>query len=176
MSESKWNNLNSNLGLSSRHSSEQETSGERYLCFSLGTEEYGIPLLSVKEVIALPEITPVPQTPAHFLGIMNLRGQIISVMDLRSKLGIKANQSSETAVIICELTPNSIGVVVDSINCVASPLRSETNDGAEIQNQKTAHYVTGVFRNDGKLVLLLDVQKLLGLGDPGRTAQLRTGT
>lgn len=61
---------------------------EKFLGFSLGTEEYAIPLLSVKEVIALPEITPVPFSPPHFLGIINLRGQIISVMDLRKKFAL----------------------------------------------------------------------------------------
>ncbi len=74
----------------------------RFLCFSLGNEHYAIPLLTVKEVIAPPETTPVPQTPAYFKGIMNLRGQVISVIDLRTKLGIKPLQSAENAVIICD--------------------------------------------------------------------------
>src|SRR4051812_41249332 len=97
----------------------------RFLSFSLGNEEYGVPLLAVKEVIAMPEITPIPYTPSYFLGIMNLRGQVISVMDLRQKLGVKPSQSSETAVIICDLNSLSIGVVVDSINSVLNPVEAE---------------------------------------------------
>ena len=73
---------------------------ERFLCFSLGVEEYAIPLLEVREVIAMPEYTPVPYTPPYFLGIMNLRGQVISVMDLRQKLGVTARGDAETTVII----------------------------------------------------------------------------
>ena len=61
--------------------------GDRYLSFNLGVEEYAVPLLAVREVIAMPEYTPVPYTPPYFLGIMNLRGQVISIMDLRQKLG-----------------------------------------------------------------------------------------
>ena len=95
-----------------------ETSGERYLCFSLGEETFAIPLLSVREVIAVPEITRVPQTPAHFMGIMNLRGQVISILDLRTKMGIKVQKTSETPVIICDLSPLCVGVVVDSIQAV----------------------------------------------------------
>jgi purine-binding chemotaxis protein CheW len=91
----------------------EAATGNRYLSFSLGTEEYAIPLLAVKEVIAMPEFTSVPYTPSHFLGIMNLRGQVISVMDLRKKLGIKPGSTAETAVIICDLSPLCIGVVVD---------------------------------------------------------------
>jgi purine-binding chemotaxis protein CheW len=70
----------------------------RYLSFNVGKEQYAIPLLTVREVIGMPEITPVPFTPNYFLGIMNLRGQIISVVDLRLKLGLGAGKNtSETA-------------------------------------------------------------------------------
>ena len=57
----------------------------RYICFNLGAQEYGVPLLSIKEVLGLPEVTPIPQCPNYFLGIMNLRGKVVSVMDLRTK-------------------------------------------------------------------------------------------
>ncbi len=137
----------------------------RYLCFSLGVEEYAIPLLSVKEVIALPDITPVPQTPPYFLGIMNLRGQVISIMDLRVKLTIKPLEATETAVIICDLKPNSVGVVVDSINSVINPSSDQISDKPEIQSQKSTEYIQGVYRQKDRLILLLDVSKSLSLGD-----------
>ncbi len=139
--------------------------GARYLCFLLGEESYAIPLLSVKEVIAPPEITPVPQTPAYFLGIMNLRGQIISVMDLRSKLGIKPAVSSETSIIICDLISSSIGIVVDSIDSVLSPNREALSTKPEIQSQRNTDYIEGVFRHGDQLVLLIDIVKTLSLGD-----------
>lgn len=145
--------------------SSQQSENNRYLSFSLGKEEYAIPLLSVKEVIAMPEITHVPHTPPHFLGIMNLRGQVISIIDLRGKLGIKPLNSTETAVIICDLNPMSIGVVVDSINSVLS-LKSELISAKpDIQGNKHHEYVTGIYRKDNHLVLLLDLAKTLDVQD-----------
>lgn len=142
-----------------------DSENSRYLSFSLGAEEFAIPLLSVKEVIAVPEITPVPQTPSYFLGIMNLRGIVISVMDLRTRLSIKPSQSAETAVIICDLYPNSVGVIVDSINSVLNPQPNEISERPELQNQKNSEYIRGVFRAEGKLVLLLDIAKTLNMTD-----------
>ena len=138
---------------------------DRYLCFSLGEEQYAIPLLSVREVIAPPEITKVPQTPVHFLGITNLRGQVISIIDMRLKLSIKPGQTTETAVIICDLHPNSIGVIVDSINSVISPTAEEISDKPELQGQKNTEYIQSVMRINGKLILLLDISKTLNVGD-----------
>lgn len=148
---------------------ESETSlistGDRFLSFAVGTEEYAIPLLSVKEVIAVPEITPVPYTPPYFLGIMNLRGQVISVIDFRQKLGVKSKTTQETAVIICDLNPSSLGVVVDSVNSVLSPSASEVSPKPAIQSSKATDFITSVYRKDKQLVLLLDIAKALNVED-----------
>jgi purine-binding chemotaxis protein CheW len=143
----------------------RDRENNRYLCFSLGTEEYAIPLLAVREVIAFPEITPVPQAADHFLGIVNLRGQIVSVIDLRRKLSIKPSETAETAVIICDLNPNSIGVVVDSTNCVINPPPEMISEKPVIQSQKNTDYIQAVYREKGKLILLLDISKTLSAGD-----------
>lgn len=145
--------------------SESGEEGKRYLSFTLGTEDYAIPLLAVKEVIAVPEITPIPFTPPHFLGIMNLRGQVISVIDLRTKLGIQPKAAAETAIIICDLDSLSLGVVVDSINSVLCPGESEISGKPDIQSNRNTDYITNVFRKDKKLVLLLDVAKALSVED-----------
>lgn len=139
--------------------------GDRYLCFSLGSEEFAIPLLCVKEVIAVPDVTPVPFTPSHFLGIMNLRGQVISVMDLRQKFGIKANQTNETAVIICDLNTLCIGVVVDSINSVLAPAPGDISEKPDIQSDRSTEYILGVYRKEKRLVLFLDISKSLSVED-----------
>ncbi len=138
---------------------------ERYLCFSLGNEEYAIPLLMVREVIAVPETTPVPFAASHFLGIMNLRGQIISVIDLRTKLGIKPVAKEENAVIICDLGTTRIGVVIDSVNSVISPKHSEISERPDMQTNKATTFVTGVYRKTDHLILLLDIAKALDLAD-----------
>ena len=143
----------------SRHGAAGD--GSRFLCFSLGGEEYAIPLLSVKEVIAPPEITPVPQSPSHFLGIMNLRGQIISVVDMRLKLGMKPGSGGETAIIICDVEPNPIGIMVDSIDSVYAPTADEASPKPELGTQKSSEHVIGVFRREDRLILLLDVARAL---------------
>ena len=139
--------------------------GNRYICFSLGAEEYAIPLLCVREVIAIPEFTPIPYTPSYFLGIMNLRGQVISVMDLRTKLGIKGVETHEQAVIICDLDPLSIGIVVDSINSVIAPEDEDVSEKHDLQNSKTSEFVTTVYRRDQRLVLFLDIAKALNVDE-----------
>ena len=138
---------------------------ERFLCFSLGKEEYAIPLLVVREVIAMPEFTPVPYTPTYFLGIMNLRGQVISLMDLRQKLGITPRDDAETTVVICDLNGISLGVVVDSVNSVVSPNAEEISPKPEIQSNKPTDYIKAVYRKDHRLILFLDLAKSLNLED-----------
>ncbi len=151
--------------LNLENSAEALAAGSRYLQFSLGKEEYAIPLLRVREVIAPPEITPIPQTPPHFQGIMNLRGQVITVVDLRGKLGIKALNGSETAVIIADLDGICVGVTVDAINSVICPGEDEIQPKPEISASKAGDYVSAVFRNQSRLVLLLDIAKVLNMED-----------
>jgi purine-binding chemotaxis protein CheW len=143
----------------------------RYLCFNLGKEEFAIPLLSIKEVIGFPEVTPVPQSPTHFLGIMNLRGQVISVMDLRLKLGLKTMKSEETSVIILDLGGHNLGVVVDQVNSVQLLTKEEISNKPVVENSKTHEYITGVFRKEEKLILLLDIAKALSIEDRSAMAK-----
>tara|TARA_Y100000817_G_C16773446_1_gene507193 strand:+ start:15 stop:545 length:531 start_codon:yes stop_codon:yes gene_type:complete len=159
---------NDNLGRLVAADMEENT--ERYLEFSLGEEVYAMPLLKVREVIAMPETTPVPFTPDHFLGIMNLRGQVISVIDLRDKLKIKTNvkiedEESEIAVIIIDLDPIFLGVVVDSVNSVLTVETGNVNPTPQIESSRNADYITGVYRKNNNLILLLDVARVLDLED-----------
>ena len=143
----------------------QSQNRTRYIVFSLGDESYAIPLLSVREVIAKPEFTPIPYTPPYFLGIMNLRGQIISVMDLRAKLGIKPKETSETAVVICDLGTATLGIVVDSINAVISPGPGEISERPEIHSNRNTDFIDGVYRKEQNLVLILNVERTLSVED-----------
>ncbi|MBC7386342.1 MAG: purine-binding chemotaxis protein CheW [Cryobacterium sp.] len=147
------------------------TGNDRYLGFSLGEEEYGIPLLKVREVIGMPEITPVPQSPKHFIGIMNLRGQVISIIDLRTKLAIPPKKGGETAVVICDIGGSYLGIVVDSVNQVYSPKSEEIADRPEIQNSKANQFITGVYRHNKSLVLLLDIARTLDMEDHAAMAR-----
>jgi purine-binding chemotaxis protein CheW len=147
---------------------------ERYLAFSLETEDYAIPLLSVKEVIAMPEITAIPYTPPHFLGIMNLRGQVISVIDMRLKFGLKPKPNTETAVVICDFNGISLGVVVDSVNQVLSLTKDQISPKPEVESNKKTDYILGVTRQDKKLILILDLSKTLNLEDHAALKQMKS--
>lgn len=145
-----------------------ETAGNlahRYLHFSLGKEDYAIPLLAVREVIAVPEITKIPNTPPHFLGIMNLRGRIISVIDLRLKLGIKPTENKDACVIICDFGSLVIGVVIDSVNSVLTLQAGDISPKPQIESSKKTDYILGVTKRDEKLILLCDIAKTLDLQD-----------
>ncbi len=138
---------------------------DRYLCFNLGKEEFAIPLLAVREVIGLPETTKVPQAPNYFLGITNLRGQIISIVDLRQKLGIASQNTSETTVIICDFGTFCMGSVVDSVNKVLSPEEKDIGPKPTMTESKANAHISGVIKQDEKLILRLDIAKALNAED-----------
>ena len=144
-------------------SASTETS--RFLIFSLNLEQYAVPLLKVKEVIALTEITPVPYSPPHFKGIMNLRGQVISVVDLRLKLKMsQAQVSQETAIIILDLGYLSLGIIVDSVESVLAVANGEVQPPPDVGGANTS-YIKGVVRKDKKLILLLEIEHVLSVED-----------
>lgn len=145
---------------------------ERFIEFSLGSEEYGIPLLMVREVISVPEVTPIPKSPAHFLGIMNLRGQVISIVDLRMKLKIEAKKLREEAVIIVDIGGTNIGVVVDSINKVLAFSSEEINEMPAIEQQINAHYIFGIYKKENSLTVLIDIAKILDVKDKEAITQM----
>ena len=137
------------------------TNHDRFITFSLGLEEYAVPLLSVREIIAVSEITPLPFTPSYFLGLMNLRGQVISIIDIRQKLAVKPSTSTaENAIIICDLPTGQLGVLVDAVNAVITPAADTVSEAPEIHGRNT-DCVSAVFRHQEKLILLLDLEKTL---------------
>lgn len=147
---------------------------DRFLVFSLGAEDYAIPLLRVKEVIGIPKVTPIPQSPSHILGLINLRGSIISLMDLSQKLNIKSKGKEESSVIICDLNGIYIGVVVDSINSVVTPKVDEISNTPPMENAKASQYVSAVYRRDKNLILFLDLEKLLSVEDWASMKQIQS--
>jgi purine-binding chemotaxis protein CheW len=136
----------------------------RYISFNLGEEQFATPLLSVREVIGVPDTTPIPQAAAHFIGIMNLRGQVVSIMDLRKKLGIKplANEA-ERAVMICDLGGLSLGIIVDSVNQVLTLDSDSISPKPSLGTSMEHEYIWGVYRKESTLILFLDIAKSLSL-------------
>ncbi len=142
----------------------------RFLGISLGNEEFALPLLSVREVIAMTDITPVPYAPTAYLGIMNLRGQVISVLDLRQKLGIKGTGISDASIVICNLGAHCVGLVVDSINSVMGIGADKISPAPVAHGNKAAAFVAGVYLKEKQLVLLLDLAKVLDISSHKRAA------
>lgn len=137
----------------------------RFIEFSLGNEDYAIPLLMVREVISVPETTPIPKAPVHFMGIMNLRGQVISVIDLRKKMKVDVSKELEEAVIIVDIGGMNIGVVVDSINKVLAFSTEDVCEVPEIEQQVNSNYILGVYKKENSLTVLLDIARVLDLKD-----------
>lgn len=133
----------------------------RYLSFCLGAEKFALPLLKVREVIAPPTTTPIPQAPAFCLGYMNLRGEVITVLDLRKKFSIRAENGPELSVVICEIGKVSVGLMVDQINQVLSPKPEEITNKPEGAGGKFADCIRGVYRDSQGLVLLVDIDAAL---------------
>jgi purine-binding chemotaxis protein CheW len=133
----------------------------RFLCLSIGNEEFGLPLTSVREVIALPQVRPIPFSPPHFLGIINLRDKIIPIIDLRIKFKFKAVNSSETTVIICDFEDYCIGAVIDSVNSVITAESADTSELPQVSDNKLSDFITGVYKTENRLVLLMNLAKAL---------------
>ncbi len=137
-----------------------------YLCFSLGKEKFAMPLLQVKEVIANAETTNIPQAPPYFRGIINLRGQVISVLDLRSKLKIgKAESTPETTIVILDIGEHSLGAIVDSVDSVASFEADEISAPPSHDSSAKIDFIVGVAKREKDLVLIIDIKKALNTDD-----------
>lgn len=138
----------------------------KYLCFSIGKEEFAMPLLQVKEVIANVDTTSIPQAQSHFKGIMNLRGQIITVIDLRTKLKLgKADYTNETAIVIMDLDGFTLGMVVDAVNAVMTFESSMLSEPPQVSSGVNLDYILGVAKLSNKLTLLIDLHKVLNVED-----------
>jgi purine-binding chemotaxis protein CheW len=144
------------------------TDAVRYIVFTLGGERFALPLLAIREVIAPPEITPVPFSPTYFLGIMNLRGQVISVIDLRLKLQVKTDKSPENAIIIVDLGATLLGMWVDSVDFVMTPSPEQTHLPPNASTSTSSRIsIERVFRHGDGLILSVDPMGVLSPEDRG---------
>ncbi len=146
----------------------KESKREKYLIFSLLKETYGIPLSSVKEVIGLTDITSIPNVPDYFKGLINLRGKIISVIDLRKKLSLPEAEYEEkkTCIIIVEFDDFVLGTIVDDVSAVEGFMLSQLEHGLDINSKVSRDYIVGVAKNSNKkLTLLLDIAKVLNVDE-----------
>jgi purine-binding chemotaxis protein CheW len=139
----------------------------KYLTFSLAGEEYGVPVLKVREIIKMMDITVVPQVPAHVRGVINLRGKVITVIDLRLKFGFDAQeQTDETAIVVVEVRVDSgkvlMGIVVDSVSDVLNIQGDEIENTPAFGDRVETDYLSGMAKVKGRVKILLDLDRALG--------------
>jgi len=138
----------------------------KYLTFTLAEEEYGIGILKVKEIIGMMVITTVPQTPEYMKGVINLRGKVIPVVDLRLKFGMDAiGYTERTCIIVVEITGDGkkiqIGILVDSVSEVLNIKANDIEDTPNFGSHLNTDYILGMAKTGGRVKILLDIDKVL---------------
>ncbi len=146
----------------------------KYLTFRLAGEDYGIPLLQVKEIIGMLPVTAVPQTPDYVKGVINLRGQVIPVSDLRLRFGIEAiDYNDRTCIIVVDIrgteATTRMGVIVDEVSEVLNVQEDEIEPAPSFGAQVSTDYILGMANMDETVKILLDIDRVF---DPQEIAIL----
>jgi purine-binding chemotaxis protein CheW len=147
-----------------------EERGGKYLTFTLDEEEYGIGILKIKEIIGMMVITSVPQTPEFVEGVINLRGKVIPVTDLRRKFGIEEIDYTErTCIVVVEVQSQAgtvqIGIVVDAVSEVLNIKGDEIEDTPTFGTKLSTDYILGMAKMEGGVKILLDIDRVLSTED-----------
>jgi purine-binding chemotaxis protein CheW len=138
----------------------------KYLTFTLADEEYGIGILKIKEIIGMMPITTVPQTPEFVKGVINLRGKVIPVIDLRLRFGMESIDYTErTCIIVVEIEGSvgtvQIGIVVDSVSEVLNIKGEDIEDTPTFGTKLDTNYIFGMAKMEGGVKILLDIDRVL---------------
>jgi purine-binding chemotaxis protein CheW len=134
--------------------------------FRVGRETYGVPITSLREIVRVPEITTVPDAPDYLEGIINLRGRIISVVDLRKRFGQAATElDRRSRILVVENRGRLAGMIVDSASEVLKIPETEIEAAPAMMQEGGLDCVTGLGKYQGRLIILLDIGKVLAAGD-----------
>ena len=134
--------------------------------FNLGVEEYGVDVLKVREIIRMPIVTRVPNTPHYVEGVINLRGKVIPVVDLRLKFGLQeVEYTARTCIIVVQIQgPDSVsltGIVVDEVSEALNIAAGEIEDTPDFGDGAATPYILGMAKSKGKVKILLDIDRVL---------------
>ncbi len=141
---------------------EKDDSIIQWVTFHLENEKYGIKVMQVQEVLRMTEIAPVPGAPHYVLGIINLRGNVVTVIDTRRRFGLpEIENDDETRIVIVEANNNVVGILVDSVAEVVDLKESEIETAPNVGNDESSKYIQGVSSRENELLILVDVNKLL---------------
>jgi purine-binding chemotaxis protein CheW len=134
----------------------------QYVTYRLDGETYGINVMQVQEVLRPSEIAPVPGAAHYVLGIINLRGNVVTVIDTRQRFGLASTDITDNSrIIIIETSGNVVGILVDSVTEVVDVRSTEIETPPSVGNSETARYIQGVCNRDGELLILVDLEKML---------------
>ena len=152
---------------------QQDQRAGKYLTFVLAEEEYGLEILKVREIIGLMEITAVPRTPHHIKGVINLRGKVIPVIDLRLKFEMtEAEHTEETCVIVVDVSGVEMGILVDKVSEVQDIAASDIDDAPSFGTDVNTEFILGMGKAQGKVTILLDISKVLAGEDISEISEM----
>lgn len=141
--------------------------------FRVGRETFGVPISLVHEIVRVPEITAVPEAPDYVEGVINLRGKIISVLDLRKRFGEKEiTESKKNRILVVEVEGKMVGLIVDAASEVLKVPATEIDLPPNVFNEGELNYVTGVGKLRGRLIIMIDLTKILQKGELRRLGEL----
>jgi purine-binding chemotaxis protein CheW len=145
--------------------------------FQVGRETYGVPITSLHEIVRVPEITAVPDAPDYMEGVINLRGKIVSVIDLRKRLGEKeVNSGKRNRILVVENKGRLSGLIVDSASEVLKIPASDVEASPAALQDDGLNCVTGLGKYNGRLIVLLDMTRLLDLGSARKKNAVAEGS
>ncbi len=158
--------MQATLAVSRAETAQLESRAGKYLTFRLANEEFGIGVLSVREIMGIQDITAVPQTPEYLKGVINLRGKVIPVVDLRLKFQLPATEYTQRTCIIVvqvkgEASQMLMGVIVDEVSEVLNLAGSDIEDPPDFGDGHTSEFIVGMAKTKGKVKILLDIQRVL---------------
>lgn len=142
--------------------SEEVELPQEYLTFLLGGEEYAIDILKVQEIRSYGSVTPIAQAPNFIKGVINLRGSVIPVIDLRIRFGLGTVEYTEfTVMIVLSLGARMVGIVVDGVSDVAQVRPSEVRPAPEFSRAVDVRYIDGLAMQEARMLILVDIERLM---------------
>ena len=147
---------------------DEDTQKDKYLTFTVGREEYGIEICEVTEIIGVQKITDVPDMPAYIKGVINLRGKVVPVMDVRVRFRMPEREYDErTCIVVVSVTGMAVGLVVDTVREVVNIPESNIEMPPEMAEVSTQRYIKGLGKIGDDVKILLDVERLVRREDMG---------
>lgn len=165
-----------NMQVAEARSTAADAGSHQVLTFTLGAETYGVDILRVQEIRGYSTVTRIPQAPAHVLGVLNLRGSIVPIVDMRMRFNLeRAEYTPLTVIIVLSVESpagrRDIGVVVDGVSDVIDVAVADIKPAPELGEQVNTEFIEGLAAVSGRMVMLLDIDRLIG-GDVAGAAPM----